>query len=367
MATNSHTSARVTGRTGPSTSPKGGTAIPLLIAVLLLAALLTSIVLAVGLGPSSAGPNEAIRILINRLTPWSPSMDEISPGTRTIVWQLRTPRVLLGAITGAGLATVGVVIQAILRNPIADPYIIGVSSGAALGAVSVIVLAGGALGPFGTAIGAFAGACIAFATVFVFAWRGGLLNPLRLVLAGVAIAAMLSSFTTFVVLYGGDDRIRGALHWTMGSFTAARWQHVAISAPIVLVALGWFMLQGRTLNALAYGEETAITLGIRVNRFRLLAIILCALVTGVLVSMSGPIGFVALILPHITRLIVGGDHRKVLPIAAITGACFVIWADVVARMLIPPTELPIGVITAAIGAPIFLILLPTRTQLGNTQ
>ncbi|MCA9858770.1 MAG: iron ABC transporter permease [Thermomicrobiales bacterium] len=327
---------------------------------LALAVLLVTVIAAVSIGPVSLPFGEVWSIVATHVSALVRGDAMPTGGANTIVWEIRLPRALLGVVVGSGLAVVGVVIQALLGNPLADPYIIGVSSGASLGAILVIVLGGSALGVGSIPTGAFIGALLAFGLVFLIAYGDGGLAPMRLVLAGVAVAALLGSFASFIVISAKDHQVRGALYWSMGGLTGATWSDLRVPAVVVIVLTGYFLLQGRALNAIAFGDETAGTLGIDVPRFRLVSIVLAALMTGVVVAVSGGIGFVALVIPHMVRLLVGGDHRKVLPLSAWLGAVFLVWVDVFARMVVQPVEVPIGVITSAIGAPIFLLLLRTR-------
>lgn len=337
---------------------------------LLLAALAgglaLSLVAAVGVGPVAIPFGDVWGIIGHRLLP-----DLVGPrgtaGEVAITWNLRFPRVLLAAVVGAGLAVVGVVIQALLRNPLADPYVIGVSAGASLGAVAVIVSGLTILGGASVTLAAFLGALGAFALVFLIARQGARLAPVRLVLAGVAVAALLGALTNYLVLAAPRERdVRGALFWSLGGFVGARWPDLRLPAVAVVALTAYFILQGRVLNALAFGDETAAALGIDAHRFRLQAVVLAALLTATLVAVSGGIGFVALIMPHIVRLLVGADHRRVLPVAALLGALFLVWVDAGARVLIRPAELPVGVITSGLGAPFFLALLRWReARLGS--
>lgn len=337
-----------------------------LLLVGLAAGLALSLIAAVGVGPVAIPFDEVWGIVGHRLLP-----DLVGPhgtaGEIAITWNLRLPRVLLAAVVGAGLSVVGVVIQALLRNPLADPYVIGVSAGASLGAVAVIVSGLTILGSASVPLAAFLGALGAFALVFLVARQGARLAPLRLVLAGVAVAALLGALTNYLVLAAPRERdVRGALFWSLGGFVGTKWSDLRLPAVAVVALAAYFILQGRALNALAFGEETAVALGVDVHRFRLQSVVLAALLTSVLVAVSGGIGFVALIMPHIVRLLVGADHRRVLPVAALAGALFLVWVDAGARVVIRPAEMPIGVITSALGAPFFLILLRWReARLGG--
>ncbi|WKX74526.1 iron ABC transporter permease [Streptomyces sp. XD-27] len=288
------------------------------------------------------------------------------PGTLDlIVWQLRLPRALLAAVVGAGLGLVGTAVQALVRNPLADPYLLGISSGASLGAVAAIVLgagAGGVLG-LGLSAAAFAGALGAFALVWAMARRGGGFSPLRLVLAGVGVGQFLAGFTHYLVLQANDQQqTHGALFWLMGSLGGAQWETLAV--PTAAVAAGLLALQARAraLNALLMGDETAASLGVRVTRLRRELFVVTSVLTGVLVSVSGAIGFVGLMVPHACRLVVGGDMRRLLPISALAGAVLLVVVDLVARTALPDQELPVGVVTSLIGAPALLYLLDRRLE-----
>jgi iron complex transport system permease protein len=318
--------------------------------------LIASMVMAVGIGP--------VPIPFGRV--WGTLLGELSgdsaPGgsQRTIVTQLRFPRVLLAAVVGGGLAVSGVSVQALVRNPLADPYILGVSAGAAFGAIAVIVV-GGSFGTVSIPVAAFGGALATFLVVFALARRGGRLSPLRLILVGVAVAALLNAATNYIVISTPDNaQLRSALFWLLGGVAGARYSWIAAPAVVLAGVSAYLVLHSRALNCLSLGDETAATLGVDVDRFRRTLVILVALLVGSVVAVSGAIGFVALMLPHIGRLLVGPDHRRLIPVAALLGAVFLVWVDVGARMLIRPAELPIGVVTAAVGAPFFLWLLGRR-------
>lgn len=336
-------------------------AVPLPLLLLAIAvAIVASVVVTVGVGAVPLPAGEVTRILLHDLTggalgghaTWSATDEQI-------VWQFRAPRVLLAVVVGAGLAVAGTTMQAIVRNPLADPYILGVSEGAALGAAIVVVLGGGAAGGFPLSIAAFLGALGVFALVYLLSQQGGRVAPTRLVLAGVALSYLCSSGTSFLVLKAESAQGGGAqaiLFWLMGSLAAADWSSLGLPAAVVLVAVAVLLTQARGLNAILVGEESAIGLGIDVPRLRLVSVAVAALLTGTVVAVSGGIGFVGLMIPHIVRLLVGADHRRVLPAAALTGALFLLWVDTAARTVIAPDELPLSIITAIIGAPFFLWL-----------
>ncbi|WP_024288872.1 putative F420-0 ABC transporter permease subunit [Cellulomonas sp. KRMCY2] len=274
-----------------------------------------------------------------------------------IVWDLRLPRVLTAAAVGAGLAVAGAVMQSLTRNPLADPYLLGLSSGASLGAVAVLVLGVTVLLP----VAAFAGAVLALAAALGLAGSLGTITPARTVLAGLAVAQLCAAGTSFVIFWSATgDSYREILAWLMGSLAGAGWTAVAIAGGAVLVLGTLLTMTGRTLDAFAFGDTAAATLGIDVPRTRWTLLTVVALLTGALVAVSGSIGFVGLILPHAVRLVVGAAHRRLLPIAALAGASFLVWADAAARTLFEPRELPVGIVTAFLGAPVFALILWRR-------
>ncbi|MFE2182670.1 FecCD family ABC transporter permease [Streptomyces sp. NPDC059455] len=334
------------------------------LALLLAVGLLAALTAAVAWGSTSIPPGEVWSVVWRRLTGHAPR-----PGTNDlIVWQLRLPRALLAALVGAGLGLVGTAMQALVRNPLADPYFLGVSNGASLGAVAAIVLGlgtGGALG-LGLSGAAFAGALATFALVWAVARRGGGFAPLRLVLAGVAIGQFLSGFTSYLVLQAGDEQqTHSVLFWLMGSLSGASWPLLAAPAVAVPAVLLLLQARARGLNALLMGDETAAGLGIDVVRLRRELFAVTSLLTGVLVAVSGAIAFVALMVPHVCRLVVGGDHRRLLPVSALFGALLLVVVDLVCRTAMEAQELPVGVVTSLIGAPALLYLLDRRLGSGS--
>ncbi|MQS15002.1 iron ABC transporter permease [Streptomyces kaniharaensis] len=338
------------------------------LAASLAAALVLALTAAVSLGAVDVPPGEVWSVVARRLTGRAPE-----PGTRDlIVWQLRVPRALLAAVVGAGLGLVGTAVQALVRNPLADPYLLGISSGASLGAVATLVL-GTSLGlelGFGSALGlavslaAFAGALAAFSLVWLLARRGRRgFSPLRLVLAGIGIAQFLGGITSYLVLQTGDEQqTRGVLFWLMGSLGGAVWAQLAVPAAAVALGLALLQARARGLNAMLMGDETAAGLGVDVTRLRREIFVVTSVLTGVLVAVSGAIGFVGLMVPHVCRLLVGGDHRRLLPLSALTGALLLVVVDTLARTALDGQELPIGVVTAVLGAPTLLYLLDRRLE-----
>lgn len=274
-----------------------------------------------------------------------------------IVWDVRLPRTLLAATVGAGLAISGVVIQAVVRNPLGDPYLIGVMPGASLGAVIVIVFGGATLGGPSLSTAAFVGGLLAFVVVFLLGRQHGQWPPTRLVLAGVAVGYLISSLTFFLQILATPNQVQRVLFWSLGSVAGGTWEDLPLLTAIVIGAICVLLMNAQRLNALAAGTDLTGTLGISVGRFQLLLMTVVALASGGIVAVAGGVGFVGLVVPHIARLLVGADHRRVLISATLIGAGFVPMADIAARLLRAPAELPIGIVTAAIGAPFFLWLL----------
>lgn len=278
-----------------------------------------------------------------------------------IVWDVRMPRVLLGFLVGAGLSVAGVVIQALVGNPLGDPYLLGGVSGASLGAV-VVIVAGGVVG-MSISAAAFVGSMAALVCTFVLGREGGRFPPARLILAGVAVGYLFSSATYFLQTRATPNQVQRVLFWQLGSLAGARWSDLAIPAVTVSAVFAFVWTRGSRLNALVAGEDVAATLGVDVGRFRLVLMVVASLLTGVVVAVAGGIGFVGLMVPHVARMVVGSDHRRVLPVAALGGGVFLMGADIVARTALAPAELPVGVVTAACGAP-FLLWLLRRTRAG---
>ncbi|MFJ3914019.1 FecCD family ABC transporter permease [Streptomyces vinaceus] len=333
------------------------------VVVLLVAALLASAVAGLALGPVRIAPGRVLDIVLGG--PGRPG-----GAFASIVWNVRMPRVLLGAVVGAGLAVAGTVLQALVRNPLADPFLLGASSGASLGAVLVIVLgtgaagtAGalgviGAIGALGVPAAAFAGSMGALVAVYAMARRGGTMTTGRLILAGVAVQYVLSALTSLVlVLAAHPDQMRSVLFWTLGGLGGARWDELPLPAAALLAGTALLIALARPLDLLLAGEEGARSLGLDTGRFRAAVFVLTSLVIGVLVACSGAIGFVGLMVPHAARMVVRAGHRALLPVAALGGAVFLTLADLVARTAAAPEEIPVGVVTALVGGPFFLWML----------
>lgn len=321
---------------------------------MLTAAVVASVTFAVTFGPAQLTPSEVWGSILHHL---GIGASPLSPLRDSIVWDLRLPRVLTAGAVGAGLAVAGVVMQAITRNPLADPYLLGLSSGASLGAVAVLLLGSALLLPFA----AFLGAMVALAATLLLAGAFGRITPGRTILAGIAVSALAGAVTSLIIFWTvTGDSYREILSWLLGSLAGARWPAVVIAVAGIVIAGIPIMLSGRVLDAFAFGDTSAATLGLNVTATRWIMLTAAALLTGAMVSVSGAIGFVGLILPHAVRLLVGPRHRLLLPLAALVGASFLIWADTAARSLFDPRELPVGIITAIIGAPVFALILARR-------
>jgi len=318
---------------------------PLVVLGLLLA---VSIVLATGLGPVPVSPGVTARILLHHL--WGGATSAVPADAQdAIVWMIRLPRVLLGAIIGAALAVVGVVLQAATANRLADPHLLGVSSGATLGAVTATLWLGAVFGPLTLPAMAFAGALAAMALAVALGARAGRLDSRRLLLSGVSVSYVMMALAN-LLLYLGDQRAASSvLFWMLGGLGLARWD--LLGAPVVVAAGGMLLLgiRRRALDALMSGDVTATTLGLDVARMRREVFVVSSLMTAAMVAVSGAIGFVGLVAPHVCRRLVGAGHARLLPASALFGAVLLVWADVAARMLAVPDDLPIGVVTSLFG------------------
>jgi iron complex transport system permease protein len=278
---------------------------------------------------------------------------------RAIILSLRVPRALLAGLVGAGLSVSGAIFQALLRNPLADPYILGVSSGAAVGAIIAILMGLSTLS-IGLPLASFIGALLTIFIVFNFGKQDGKIHPNTLLLAGVIIGSFLSALIMFFISISQKEELHTIIFWLMGDFSFSNTQAILIISPYIFLGFLFLYLRARQLNLILSGEESALQMGVDVERLKLISYLLASLITAASVSVCGLIGFVGLIVPHSVRLIFGPDHRLLLPSAALIGASFLIASDTFARTLLAPTELPVGVITAAFGGPFFIYLLRTR-------
>ncbi|WP_084356589.1 FecCD family ABC transporter permease [Mycolicibacterium wolinskyi] len=329
----------------------------LLLVPIAVGGLLLSIMAAILIGPADLGVRDVYAVIAQHL--WGHAA-EVAPIDDGIVWELRLPRALLASICGAGLAICGAVLQSMMRNPLADPFMLGISSGASTGAVLVVITGiGGALS---LSAGAFAGALTAFVLVLILAAAAGGGQD-RVVLAGVAGTQLFSAITSFIVFSSADaQQTRGVLFWLLGSLGGANWDQVALCGAVCALGLVICWTQSDALDAFAFGHDAAASLGVPVMRVRVLLLVTTALLTAVLVSAAGAIGFVGLVLPHAARIIVGPAHRRLLVVTALAGAIFLVWVDTAARTVFAPQELPVGVVTALVGVPIFVLILARRKR-----
>ncbi|MGV8916499.1 MAG: FecCD family ABC transporter permease [Pseudomonas sp.] len=322
--------------------------------------LLASCVLSLGFGSAPVPAQVVWQILLHKLFAIGPEVPNWSTGQEHIVWLIRVPRMLLGALVGAGLALTGAVLQAVTRNPLADPHLLGVTSGATLGAVIVVLHVGNLIGLLTLPLAAFIGALCSMLMVLAIASRRGRLDSDRLLLCGIAVSFVMMALAN-LLLFMGDHRASSAvMFWMLGSLGLARWELLAVPAASVLIGLMLLLTMARSLNALMAGEQTAVTLGLNARNVRIRVFLIASLMTGVMVAISGSIGFVGLMVPHIARRLVGAEHRRLLPVCVLLGSIFLLWVDVAARTLIAPEDLPIGVATAAIGGLFFIGLMRKR-------
>lgn len=323
-----------------------------------LGVLALSIAVAITIGPADLSVRDVFAVIGQHLGLGDAGVSRIRDG---IVWELRLPRTLLAAICGAGLAICGAIMQSLLRNPLADPFVLGISSGASTGAVMVVILGVGG-GIITLSTGAFIGAVVAFVMVLLLAAGAGG-TPDRVVLAGVAATQLFSALTSFIVTSSADaEQTRGVLFWLLGSLSGADWADVLTCGAVCLAGLVVCITFAPALDAFAFGEDAAASLGISVRWVRLLLLVVTALITATLVSAAGAIGFVGLVLPHAARAVVGPGHRLLLPATALIGAIFLVWVDTVARTVFSPQELPVGVVTALVGVPAFAVILYRRRR-----
>ena len=304
-------------------------------------------VLGLSIGSVSIPFRTVIDSFINRS-----SVDETE---LSIIFDIRIPRLILAMVVGAGLSISGVVFQALLRNPLAEPYILGISSGGTVGAIIAIGLSLGA-SAFTTPLASLVGSLLVMMLVYSLAHRRGQLDTNTLLLAGVMVGAFFNAAVLLIIAVFNQE-LRNAFLWLMGNFSGANMESLAVVAPVVLLASAFLLFQSKNYNLIASGDETALQLGVEVRTVKRVSYFLASLITGLVVSVSGVIGFVGLIIPHICRMLFGPDHRLLVPASMLMGASFMIVADLIARTLLAPTEIPVGAVTAAIGAPLFVYLL----------
>ncbi|WP_368266871.1 FecCD family ABC transporter permease [Corynebacterium ulcerans] len=302
---------------------------------------------------------EAAQIVTGHLVPNMPWMSDGSLSTLQdqAVWQFRLPRTLLAGVAGAGLALAGALMQVTVRNPLAEPYILGVSSGASVGAVLVIVFGSAALGGLPLHIAAFLGALCACIAVSLLARKDGSLSPTRMILAGVALGTLLSAITSYLTISTSAQNVVSVMFFLLGSVSAASLSSVVAPLVALLVSLVVTYVLARHLNVLMTGDESAMSLGVNATKLRALLLVIASVLTGTVVAVAGGIGFVGLVVPHIARIAVGADHRRMIPVTVLGGMAFLMAADLLARTIAHPTEVPLGILTAFVGAPFFLWLM----------
>jgi iron complex transport system permease protein len=327
----------------------------------LLLLLVGSVVLGVAIGPTPLPPGRQVAILAQHLGLWHGAVTW-QPDDAIILLQVRMPRVAAGVLVGAGLATAGTLLQGLLRNPLADPYLIGVSSGAGLGATAaalVVPLATNLAGFGLTSVFACGGGFLTVLLVYRLAWVGGTVPVTTLLLAGFAVSSLMGAATTLLYTVSGQltTRIRELFAWLAGGISVVGWTQLAVVGPVILLGLAIAWAFARPLNAFALGEEGAAYVGVHVQRQKLAIIAVSTLLTGFAVTLSGLVGFVGLVVPHAMRLLIGPNHRTLVPAAALGGASFLVLADLGARVALAPIELPVGIVTALLGGPFFLYLL----------
>jgi iron complex transport system permease protein len=332
--------------------------------VVLVVVLLASLLAAVAIGPTVISFGDVLRYIGAALSGGMIAPDEV-PGY-SVIWQVRLPRVLLAAVVGAGLSVIGVAIQAMVRNALADPFVLGISSGASVGGSSVVIFGATAgLGVYTVSVGALSTALVAALLVYLAARTRAGLSPLRLVLTGITMAYGFQAVTSLLVFMSPNyaNAVTTVLFWLMGSLGGATWGSLPLATIGVVTCVVVLLWRSRTLDILSQGDETSASLGVDAAVARRWLFVLTSVVTGLLVAVSGAVGFVGLVMPHLVRMVVGSSHRRVLVVAPLAGAVFLVWADVVARTFFSPQELPLGVVTALVGVPVFVVLLRRRGYL----
>ena len=324
-----------------------------------LSALGLSILIAVSVGAVAIPLGTVWGVLAHHAAPGWVTVDWTT-GREAIVWDIRFPRAVLAALVGAGLGVTGAALQAVTRNPLADPHLLGISSGGAFGAIAALLHTGLFLGLLTVPLMAFGGALVATLLVLAVTRLAGAGTADRLVLAGVAVSFIIMAGANLLIFLGDPKATHTVVFWMLGGLGLAQWSHLLYPVAVLIPAGLWLWSRAGALNAMSLGDETAASLGIPVARFRLSVFVAGALITGVMVAFSGIIGFVGLMMPHLVRLVAGGDNARVLPLSALFGAVFLVWADIVARTVMAPEDLPIGVVTGLVGGVFFVWLMARR-------
>lgn len=332
--------------------------------IVLLGALAFSLLAAVTFGSTEIPIGEVYQVIAQKIyhTVFLGQSDWGEGSLFRVVWYIRLPRLILAVAIGMGLSVCGVIMQAVVKNPLADPYVLGISSGASLGATLAIMLGVGAVfGSNSVGVMAFLGAFIISLAVVGIANIGGRANSVKLLLAGTALSSVCGAFSSFITYVAHDkEGMQTVTYWMMGSLGGATWELDGVVMLVVLAGIAFFITQYRTLNLMLLGDEVSITLGTNLHRWRQLYLLVSAAIVGFAVYSAGMIGFVGLVIPHVVRMVYGTDHKKMIPISALVGAIFLVWADVGCRTLIPGQEMPIGILTSMIGAPCFIYLMARK-------
>ena len=318
--------------------------------------LFISLSIGISVGAVSVHTSTVWGIILNK---FSPDLVEQtwSKGREAIVWDIRFPRTLLAIMVGSGLAIVGASLQSVTRNLLADPHLLGISSGGAFGAILALLHTGLFIGLLTVPLLAFLGALFATFIVLMVSRFTSSTSADRLVLAGVAVSFIIMSCANILIFLGDPKATHTVVFWMLGGLGLAQWNQLIYPLIVLLICGLWLFSQARVLNAMTVGDETASTLGINVTKFRFVIFVVCSLITGVMVAFSGIIGFVGLMVPHIVRMFVGGDYFRVLSLSALLGAIFLLWADIAARTIMPPEDMPIGIVTGLVGGIFFVWLL----------
>lgn len=329
-------------------------------------ALSISLTIAISVGAVSIPWNTVWGVMVNHT--WSGAVEPAwSAGHEAIIWQIRVPRAALAMLVGAGLAMVGASLQAVTRNALADPHLLGISSGGAFGAIVALLHTGLFLGTITVPLLAFLGALGATLVVLGVTRLAAAGSADRLVLAGVAVSFIVMALANMLIFLGDPKATHTVVFWMLGGLGLAEWSHLPWPLAALLICGAWLWGRAGDLNVMTAGDETAVTLGLAAQRFRLEVFVAGALITGVMVAFSGVIGFVGLMVPHIVRMIVGGDYRKVLPVCALFGAIMLLWADIAARTIMAPEDMPVGIVTGLIGGIFFIWLLRRRSISANAR
>ncbi|MCD7059395.1 FecCD family ABC transporter permease [Pelagibacterium xiamenense] len=336
--------------------------LPALVAGLVLV-LLAVMMAGVSVGAVGIPLNVVWGVIVNHLAPGSVEVTW-SAGRDNIVWEVRLPRVILGGIVGATLAVVGAALQSVTRNQLADPHLLGISSGAALGAIVVLLHTGMFLGLVTVPLFAFVGALATTAIVVGVASFTKATDASRLVLIGVAVSFVVTSLGSLGIFLGDPRAAHTVIFWMLGGLGLSQWEQLPYPLAALAAGSAYLMFNARNLNAMTLGDESATALGLPASGFRIVVFIVCALLTGAAVAFSGVISFIGLMIPHLVRLVVGGDYRRVLPLSALVGAIFLVLADMAARVIIPPQDMPLGVITGLVGGLFFIVLMRRNGRLG---